>query len=123
MAFPGLALVICIFLKLSSSTIPVIDLGESDEYNAQKLFYAVTEFGFFYITNHGISADITQDALTRNKQLFDLELSLKESLSSNSTHWGYLSYQRETTDTIKQTQGDTKECFLVDNNANHHEKN
>ena len=99
--------------KQLTQLLPTIDLSESDQDNAKILYNAATKYGFFNVINHGISLEITQQALEYNKKFFKLSMNDKMALLSNDSYWGYTQYQHEMTDSMNQKEGDTKEGFYI----------
>ncbi|KAK9759922.1 hypothetical protein K7432_016569 [Basidiobolus ranarum] len=88
-------------------TIPVLDLSlwtsEDPTHKAaflKELRYALIHVGFFYISNHGVSADLTKDILAQSKEFFDLPLEEKRDLEiENSPQFrGYTAMKNEVTD-------------------------
>ncbi|PSR86012.1 Protein DOWNY MILDEW RESISTANCE like [Actinidia chinensis var. chinensis] len=62
-------------------TIPVIDLQGLDqdpEDLIQQIIKASQEYGFFQLTNHGVSEELMQDVLVVGKEFFDLPVKEKE---------------------------------------------
>ncbi|GFZ13541.1 hypothetical protein Acr_23g0019260 [Actinidia rufa] len=62
-------------------TIPVIDLQGLDQDPAdliQQIIKASQEYGFFQLTNHGVSEELMQDVLVVGKEFYDLPVKEKE---------------------------------------------
>ncbi len=79
-------------------SIPVVDLGatfggdvDTRVKAANEIHRACRELGFFYISNHGISADFVAAQFAAAKQLFDLPLDqkLKIHMKNSPTTAGY----------------------------------
>lgn len=73
----------------ASFTIPVIDLsdlGHSDIERrrdvAAQIYEACANVGFFYISNHGVSEELTTTAFSEAARFFDLPLEEKKSWTS-----------------------------------------
>ena len=63
--------------RLDFAEIPVIDLSEisasrQDISTVDAIRMACTEVGFFYITNHGVAANLIADLLAQGKDFFAL---------------------------------------------------
>ncbi|XP_057507935.1 hyoscyamine 6-dioxygenase-like [Actinidia eriantha] len=70
-------------------TIPVIDLQglHRDRTDLiQQIIKASQEYGFFQLTNHGVSEQLMQDVLVVGKQFFDLPVEEKERFYSEDTN-------------------------------------
>lgn len=89
--------------------IPIVDMGKSDEQLIADLISACENVGFFYLSNHGISDRLVNDAITLTKKLYKLDQSKKDSLSiSFSPHYrGYGRLNAEITGGVP----DFKETF------------
>jgi len=84
--------------------IPTIDLSEAEDASTRPLLldqlrYALLEIGFFYLTNHGIEASVTQELVDLLPRLFALPDAVKESVALvQSPHFlGYSKFGSETT--------------------------
>lgn len=82
----------------ASFTIPVIDLsdlGHSDIERrrdvAAQIYEACANVGFFYISNHGVSEELTTTAFSEAARFFDLPLEEKKKLDFDlhEEFWGY----------------------------------
>jgi isopenicillin N synthase-like dioxygenase len=86
------------------TSIPVIDLSKASNHDARTellsgLRNALTNVGFFYLSNHGISESITSDLVDALPRLFSLsEQEKKEVALDKSPHFlGYSGTGAETT--------------------------
>ena len=75
--------------------IPVIDLGNIDtehgrEQIAKKLVHTAKTIGFFYISNHGISADICNKAFAASRRFFALSANQKASVEVDQHQRGWM---------------------------------
>ncbi len=68
----------------TSTSIPVVDLGlwtdgsaTDRERIASKLTDACRRVGFVYVVNHGVPADLLEEAFAWSRRLFDLPLEKK----------------------------------------------
>jgi isopenicillin N synthase-like dioxygenase len=89
----------------SFTRIPVIDLALADDHRTRPtllvdLHHAITEVGFLYISNHGVSADVTNSVKSILPRLFALSPTAKHQVAlENSPHFlGYSGVGTETTD-------------------------
>lgn len=53
------------------------------------LFQACLDCGFFYVTNHGISEELKDEAFEQSKKFFALPLDEKMKVLKNEKHQGY----------------------------------
>jgi len=104
--------------------IPVISLGgkvECEDYEAheielgRKVGEACSEYGFFYINDHGIDAEFIEEVFEYSKLFFNLPQIEKDriSTSTNRHYRGYTRIGEETLDPTVQKMGDTKEGFYI----------
>ena len=81
--------------RLDFAEIPVIDLSEipasrQDVSTVDAIRMACTEVGFFYITNHGVAANLIADLLAQGKDFFALPEAGKRELQLDQHMRGYL---------------------------------
>ena len=95
-------------------SVPVLDIGPLRAEACDPAFAAVAHeiaeasrgWGFFQVTNHGISAELIDSALRRTRNFFSLPQSQKDAVVRNRENpWGY--YNNELT----KNQRDKKEVF------------
>ena len=67
----AVVLVIMTRRHVMGESIPTVDMSQSPEDAASALFDAASNYGFFYLENHGVSAHDMQQGLRRAKTLFD----------------------------------------------------
>ena len=85
-------------------SVPVIDIG--DPASVQQIADACCEWGFFQITNHGVSPDLIGQTWAQTRAFFAQPVEQKESiLRTRENPWGY--YNNELT----KNQRDRKEVF------------
>lgn len=89
----------------TSTNLPIIDLQpflntnkrgavtEEQKEIAQEIHKACTEFGFFYVKNHGVDTKLINTMMESTKDLFNLSTSQKAALSSKNSPLfrGYIS--------------------------------
>lgn len=103
--------------RASFDTIPVIDLaplldGNDRQKVAKDIRWALSNVGFIYVKNHGISQSTIDDAFAQSRRFFDLPLEEKMALhvsNSGVAMRGYIEIFGENSDP-KRTK-DLKECF------------
>ena len=81
--------------SISKNDIPVIDIsdflsGEGIEDVAAQILDAVTQKGFFYVSNHGIPQDIIDTASKGMREFFDKPAALKNEAPVNTSQRGWL---------------------------------
>lgn len=68
-----------------SFKLPVLDLSQSVEVSSLSALYkACQEWGFFYVTNHGISKILFDEVCSCSKQIFSTPLDSKLKLGPSS---------------------------------------
>ncbi|HUA51929.1 MAG TPA: 2-oxoglutarate and iron-dependent oxygenase domain-containing protein [Candidatus Sulfotelmatobacter sp.] len=79
--------------------IPLIDIGalgqgrRADDHKiADAIYRASREVGFFYITDHGVSAAVIERAVDAARRFFALSDAAKESVPVDTRHRGYLGF-------------------------------
>ena len=78
-----------------ATLIPVIDvsgaiLGTDIQGVAEAIFAAATDHGFFYISGHGISQDLMDQAFAVSQAFFALETDRKQSVAVNTYQRGWM---------------------------------
>jgi len=96
--------------------IPVINFDDPFYKIASEVNFAASTSGFFYVVNHGVSADLQAEMFAMSKQFFDLPHESKAALStsSDSPKRGYFAFEREHLnfeEDIPNYKGDYKEGF------------
>jgi len=76
---------------------------------AAKVMELVNEYGFLYISNHGIPEEQMNDINSMGREFFDLPLEIKDKYHRKKPH-GYSRYQEEIYDLDK---AEHKECFDI----------
>jgi isopenicillin N synthase-like dioxygenase len=72
-------------------SVPILDLHQPHEEIVAQLDAALKQFGFFYVTNHGIPQELIDEQFKISKQLFDLPEDVKQSMPFDGTlDIGYL---------------------------------
>ncbi|KAE8885771.1 hypothetical protein PF005_g19903 [Phytophthora fragariae] len=91
--------------------IPEVDFSSPEA--AEQLRRACTDVGFFYLVQHGISADLLAQVYAEMTTFFSQPLEEKRKVLANAAMRGYTPLHEETLDPAVQTQGDTKEGFYI----------
>lgn len=74
--------------------IPVIDIQRSGATMLRQLDEACRDWGFFQITNHGVSADLVASMHRAMREFFALPLEAKRAIERTATNsWGF--YDRD----------------------------
>jgi isopenicillin N synthase-like dioxygenase len=81
--------------KASVAEVPVLDLsplnaGDDFRCLAGQLKAACEDTAFFYIANHGVSAEIIGNALSAARRFFEAPASVRDSVTRSSYNRGYL---------------------------------
>ncbi len=103
--------------RQSFDAIPVVDIGPlldgRDPFGvAKEIRWALSNAGFMYVKNHGVSSSVVEAAFAQAKAFFDLPVDDKMTLhvgNSGVTMRGYIEIFGENTDPAKTK--DLKECF------------
>jgi len=69
------------------------------------LFQACLDCGFFYVTNHGISEELKDEAFEQSKKFFALPLEEKMKVLRNEKHRGYSPVLDQILDPENQVDG------------------
>ncbi|KAL7908339.1 hypothetical protein GGI35DRAFT_486409 [Trichoderma velutinum] len=100
------------------SEIPIIDISpifssslDERQAVAQQVRAAAQNMGFFYIKNHGIPADVTQDVYEAGLEFFRQDLQTKMRADSSGTKWDK-GYQGPNTQRLNPSESiDMRESF------------
>jgi isopenicillin N synthase-like dioxygenase len=97
---------------INVSSLACIDLANSNLHrSAASLKQACLDCGFFYVTNHGISEELKDEAFEQSKKFFALPLDEKMKVLKNEKHQGYSPVLSQISD--NQIHGDYKESFFI----------
>jgi isopenicillin N synthase-like dioxygenase len=99
--------------------VPIIDLSADRAICVAQVDAALKQFGFFYVCNHGIEAELIQQQFDVAANLFALPLEAKQAMPFNAQlDIGYAGTGEQSLDPDGKTQhtGDTKEQFVMTNN-------
>ncbi|CAB62320.1 putative protein [Arabidopsis thaliana] len=108
---------------INVSSLACIDLANSNLHRSAAslkqawlfffLFLNVNDYdcGFFYVTNHGISEELKDEAFEQSKKFFALPLDEKMKVLKNEKHQGYSPVLSQISD--NQIHGDYKESFFI----------
>jgi isopenicillin N synthase-like dioxygenase len=109
--------------KLRTDHIPVLDLGPffsgdaaAIQESADKLRWVQEEIGFYYIVNHGVSADLIQNAIDQVRALHALPMDEKLKLKVDEDTTGYVPIKSTiyvTTDAGENDQYDLNENYRI----------
>lgn len=69
---------------------------------------ACKEFGFFYLENHGVPAEVMEKVFQGSKAFFSLGQDDKMSVKAGKNNRGWTPMHEEMLEPAKQTKGDTK---------------
>ncbi len=107
----------------TAETIPVIDLGPylagepgALDRTARELRFALTEIGFYFIVNHGVSAGQIREVFAQVKRFHDQPLERKLALKLDKHNTGYMPIRGNTlrTSTVQSgTKANLNEAFFV----------
>lgn len=102
--------------------LPVIDFSAFLEGDARQrqaladvLHRTCQEVGFFYLTGHGLSAEILPDCFAAARRFFDLPEAEKQKIAidRSACHRGWYKIGGEALDPVTQPQGDIKEGLKI----------
>lgn len=107
--------------------VPVVDLHNDRQSLVETVDMALRKFGFFYVKNHGIDADVDMQ-FEASRRLFDLPQELKDDMSFDpQLDIGYVGRNGQNLDPSLEKNGqnsgpedapsDTKEQFMQTNNC------
>ena len=101
--------------EVDQSVIPVIDLAmrhapETRHGLAKQLVKTAEASGFFYVRNHGISADLCQAAFQASRRFFALEERLKSTIAVDQNQRGWMA--QGLTNLEGSATHDAKEVFF-----------
>ncbi len=107
----------------TADTSPVIDLGPdlagepgALDRTARELRFALTEIGFYFIVNHGVSAGQIREVFAQVKRFHDQPLERKLALKLDKHNTGYMPIRGNTlrTSTVQSgTKANLNEAFFV----------
>ena len=104
-------------LPADYSTVPVVDLAAPAVTSTAAVAAALREYGFFYITNHGVPASLIEAQFDAARGLFALPAEAKRAMPFDSAlDIGYLAAGGQALDE-ESGVGDTKEGFTLTNNG------
>ncbi|PAN12586.1 hypothetical protein PAHAL_2G275800 [Panicum hallii] len=70
--------------------LPMVDLASRDRRAAAKsIRQACMEYGFFYVSNHGVDRGLTERVFAESRRFFQQPMEEKMALRKNSSHRGY----------------------------------
>ena len=97
-----------------NTVIPVINLRDNEDKIASDIFYAATQYGFFYLIGHNVSFTLKQSLLNEAENFFNLNDNIKNELQFKiGEHYGYTPFASETLNQTISNYGDTKESFYI----------
>jgi isopenicillin N synthase-like dioxygenase len=96
---------------MALETIPTIDLTDPDA--ASLVRRACTEWGFFYVTSHGVPSETVRRTYEMSRRFFALTEAEKRTVLVNDKSRGFTPMCEETLDPAIQKGGDTKEGFYI----------
>ena len=73
-----------------SETVPVIDLSRDTETVAAGIHAAATRIGFFYVSGHGISRDIIDEAFAASRLFFEMPEEIKRTVAIGTDQRGWM---------------------------------
>jgi isopenicillin N synthase-like dioxygenase len=81
--------------RIDSDAIPVIDVGPALDGSgvqgvADKIHHAATQSGFFYISGHGITRQLMEDAFNVSREFFDQPTEVKQTVAVNIDQRGWM---------------------------------
>ncbi|KAK9071790.1 hypothetical protein SSX86_008219 [Deinandra increscens subsp. villosa] len=96
-----------------SLELPVIDLSSSDRIStANSIRQACTDYGFFYLINHGVEEQLLQSVFDESRKFFSLPLEEKMKLDRKEDV-GFSPIYAENLDSSTTSKGDLKETFHI----------
>ncbi|XP_028772916.1 2-oxoglutarate-Fe(II) type oxidoreductase hxnY [Neltuma alba] len=99
--------------------LPIIDLSSPDRFSTAKLIrQACTEYGFFYLVNHGVEKELLQKVFDQSRKFFLLPVEEKMKYPRKE-HRGYTPLYAEKLDATSGSKGDSKESFYIGPLADH----
>ncbi|CAL0331161.1 unnamed protein product [Lupinus luteus] len=97
----------------TSLDLPIIDLSSADRDSiANSIRQACTEYGFFYLVNHGVEKDSVQEVFDHSSNFFSLPLEHKMKLARKA-YRGYSPLYAEKLDPTSHSKGDPKESYYI----------
>ncbi|CAN8277953.1 unnamed protein product [Cochlearia groenlandica] len=99
---------------IKESSLTCIDLTNTDLHQSSLLLkQACLDCGFFYVINHGISKEATNNAFEQSKKFFALSLDEKMKVLRSEKQRGYTPLYDQVTDPENQVHGDDKEGYYI----------
>eukprot|EP00898_Chlorokybus_atmophyticus_P003033 jgi/Chlat1/3730/Chrsp259S03882 len=95
------------------SSIPVVDLALPRDAAVAALRSACEEYGFFYLTNHGVDVSLIEAVYAHARAFFALPLETKMRTLADANNRGYTPVREETLDPANSSQGDSKEGYYI----------
>ncbi|KAL5551424.1 hypothetical protein UlMin_001600 [Ulmus minor] len=93
--------------------LPVVDLSSPDRSStAASIRQACTDYGFFYLVNHGVEEELFQKVFEESKKLFSLPLDEKMKMARKNQR-GYTPLFAENLDPESSSKGDSKESYYI----------
>ncbi|PUZ70825.1 hypothetical protein GQ55_2G266500 [Panicum hallii var. hallii] len=94
--------------------LPVVDLASRDRRAAAKsIRQACMEYGFFYVSNHGVDRGLTERVFAESRRFFQQPMEEKMALRKNSSHRGYFAPYSEKSHAHPNSRGSYKESFNI----------
>ncbi|RLM85056.1 1-aminocyclopropane-1-carboxylate oxidase-like [Panicum miliaceum] len=94
--------------------LPVVDLASPDRRAAAKsIRQACMEYGFFYVSNHGVDRGLTERVFAESRRFFQQPMEEKMALRKNSSHRGYFAPYSEKSHAHPNSRGSYKESFNI----------
>ena len=101
----------------SFHAVPLVDLAGSFDSTASTVRTALSTYGFFYITNHGVPQELIDRQFEQSRLLFEQPAAVKAAMPFNGTlDIGYLGSGGQALDAEGRAR-DTKEGFMLTNNG------
>lgn len=75
---------------MSAESVPVIDLSEDIDIVAAAIHEAASGIGFFYIANHGIDRETTDEAFAAARLFFDMPEGIKRTVAVGTDQRGWM---------------------------------
>ena len=101
----------------SFHAVPLVDLAGSFDSTASTVRAALSAYGFFYITNHGVPQELIDRQFEQARLLFEQPAAVKAAMPFNGTlDIGYLGSGGQALDAEGRAR-DTKEGFMLTNNG------
>ncbi|CAN1195506.1 2-oxoglutarate-Fe(II) type oxidoreductase hxnY [Linum perenne] len=100
-------------MAVSVAKLPIVDLSSPDRLStADSIRKACIDYGFFYLSNHGVEEELIRRVFEESRKFFSLPLDEKSKLLRKD-HRGYTPLYAENLDPDSSSIGDSKESFYV----------